>query len=177
MRAIIDCDNDLRGADVATERLDALASGCHGDEPRLGYVARRLETAKDFSEPAQLLFQYPVCLQDAGRGQGQNLTAAVTEHGIGDQTESGQQSMQGALRCQDQVHRRGRRPKVLTTVRPFIVQVLARGDVFTQLKRDPVGDVEHATDVGKVQAQVGEHAGILRAFPRKEKCQAPCAVL
>ena len=152
MRAIVDRDDDVRGAQVTTDRLDALTGGRHGDQPRLGYVARRLETAKDLSEPAQLLFQDPVGPQHAGRGQGQNLAAAVAEHGVGDQTQPGQQSMQGPLRGQDDVHRRRRRPEVLTTAWHSIVQVLARGHGFTQLERDPVGDVEHATDVGKMQA-------------------------
>ena len=176
MRAIIDRDNDVpapssRQNDSTRSRAVATAT------------SRASGTSPDDSKPRKIspsrpscCFQDPVGPQDSGRGQGQNLAAAVADHGVGDQTEPGQQSMQGALRSQDEftavaVDQRSSPPSGLdcTSARS--------GAHFTELECDPVGDVEHATDVGKVQAQVGEHAGILRAFPREEKGHASRACL
>ena len=56
-------------------------------------------------------------------------------------------------------------------------EVLARGNLVADVAGDAVGGVEEPADDGKVDAEVGHHAGILRALAGEEEGQAPGAGL
>ena len=51
-------------------------------------------------------------------------------------------------------------------------EVLARGNCLAEVAGDAVGGVEEPAHIGKVDAEVGEHAGVLRALAREEEGQA-----
>ena len=87
--------------------------GGDGDQAGLGQVAGGLEVAKDRAEPAELLLESAVGREDTRGGKGQQLAAAVADHGVGPKLEPGQELIHGPLGVQDDVHRRRRRPELV----------------------------------------------------------------
>ena len=163
---------------VATERLDAVAVRRHGDQSRRGQVARRLETAHDRPEPAQLALERPIGLENARGGQGQDLAAAMAEHRVGPQAQPGQHLVQGPLGVEDDVDRRRGRPELFITAgHRDRTDARSGGSCLAQVAGDPVGRVEQATHFGKMEAEVGEHPGYCDPSPGKRKARPPAAVV
>ena len=51
--------------------------------------------------------------------------------------------------------------------------MMARGHLLARFACDSVGRVKHRAQLGEVRAKIGQHAWILRTFPREEKRQSP----
>ncbi len=96
----------------------------------------------------------------------------MPEHRVGIEAQPGQHLVQGPLRVEDDVDRRRGGPELFVTAGHRAEQVLAGRHGLAEVAGDPVGRVEQAAHFGKMEAEIGEHAGILRAFTREEESQA-----
>ena len=175
VRAVVDGDVDPAGVDGPAGRLDALAVGGDGDQPRRRHVAGRFQAAEDGPQPAELTLQLPVRPQHARGRESQDLAAAVAGHGVRPQAQPGQHLVQRPLRV-----RRPRSPPSAPTrgrrrprLRPPAEHVRARQYGVAQFQRDAIGRVELPAHLGEVQAQVGEHPRVLRPLAREQERQAP----
>ena len=172
MRAIVDGDGD-RAAHLPAGRLDPGTVGPGGDQAGGRDGARRFEPTEDRGEPGQLPLVCDFGGDHPRRREGLQLTAAVAGHRVGVQAQPRQHLEEGPLGREHGGDRRVGRPERLGRRVGGREEMPARRNLLPRLEGDPIGRVEHRTELGEVRAEVGEHPRILRALAGEEERQTP----
>ena len=168
VRAVVHRDLD-QAADLGDGRLDPGPVRPDRGEAGRREGARGFEAGEDRGELAEPVLECAVGFEDPAGREGEELAAAVAEHGAGLDAEVPEQLVQAALGGEDDVDADLGRPERGGGPVGLAEQELARPGRRARRPGDPVRRIEEGPDLGEVRAEVGEHPGILRPLAREQE--------